>query len=167
MTFIPTSTESSRLEEQNYQQLLLLSRRLISEAQAFSSRIASVNEIAIAINQTLKVDEILRVVGKQAKWLLDFEHCSVCLRDKQGTACAKGDKQGTACAKSDRKETWSINTLFSSVAEVECLDISNLGVVSHALRTGQAQLIHDNSTIGFLHQYKSAIVIPWSAIARS
>jgi adenylate cyclase len=139
MTFIPTSTESSRLEEQNSRQLLLLSRRLISEAQAFSSRIASVNEIAIAINQTLKVDEILRVVGKQAKWLLDFEHCSVCLRDK---------------------ETWRVEILFGSAIAVDCSDITNLGAVGHTLKTGQAQLIQENSTTGFLDRYQSAIVIP-------
>src|SRR5215475_6908340 len=68
------------LENQDREELLQSSRRLLAEAQALSSRLAAVNEIATAINRKLDINEILRVVGKQAKWLLDFEHCSVCLR---------------------------------------------------------------------------------------
>lgn len=140
MTFIPAYVQDNRLEEQDYQQLLLLSRRLIAEAQAFSSRIAAVNEIAIAMNRTLKVNEILRVVGKQAKWLLDFEHCSVCLHGNNNS--------------------WQIKTLFGSAVEVDCSDMTDMGAVGHSLKTGQAQLIHENSTKGFLHQYQSQIIIP-------
>ena len=68
----------SRLEDQDREQLLHTSRRLLAEADALSSRIAAVNEIGIAINRTLDLDEIERVIARQAKWLLDFEHCSVC-----------------------------------------------------------------------------------------
>ncbi|MBW4633495.1 MAG: adenylate cyclase [Iphinoe sp. HA4291-MV1] len=139
MTSLPASI-SSRLEQQDYQQLLLLSRRLLAEAQALSSRIAAVNEIAIAINRSLKLDEILRVVGKQAKWLLDFEHCSVCLFNA--------------------KDSWHIVTLFGPTIEVDWSDIANIGAVGMSLRTGQAQLIHENSTSGFLEHYQSQIIIP-------
>jgi adenylate cyclase len=139
MTFIPASM-GSRLEQQDYQQLLLLSRRLLAEAQALSSRIAAVNEIAIAINRSLKLDEILLVVGKQAKWLLDFEHCSVCLRNGNNT--------------------WRIVKLFGCAVEEEFFDITKMGAVGHSLKTGQAQLVHENSTNDFLSQYQSQIIIP-------
>ncbi|NMG05493.1 adenylate cyclase [Brasilonema sp. UFV-L1] len=131
---------ASRLEQQDYQQLLLLSRRLLAEAQALSCRIAAVNEIAIAINRSLKLDEILRVVAKQAKWLLDFEHCSVCLHNRKGS--------------------WRIVTLFGSTVEINFSEMTDMGVVGTSLRTGQARLIHHNSTSGFLSQYSSQIIIP-------
>ncbi|ARV60035.1 adenylate cyclase [Nostocales cyanobacterium HT-58-2] len=140
MTSTPASIDS-RLEEQDYQQLLLLSRRLLAEAQAFSSRIAAVNEIAIAMNRSLNMDNILQVVGKHAKWLLDFEHCSVCLRNTNNSS-------------------WRIVTLFGPVGKIDSFDITDIGVVGLSLKQGQAQLIHENSTSGFLSQYQSQIIIP-------
>lgn len=47
------------------------------QLQALSSRINAVNEIAAALNHSLKLDDILTVVKQQAKWLLDFQHCSI------------------------------------------------------------------------------------------
>lgn len=47
------------------------------QLQALSSRINAVNEIAAALNRSLKLDDILKVVKQQAKWLLDFQHCSI------------------------------------------------------------------------------------------
>jgi adenylate cyclase len=139
MTFFPASMEDSRLDKQDYQNLLLLSQRLVAEAQALSSRISAVNEIAIAINRILKVNEILRVVGKQAKWLLDFEHCSVCLRSDN---------------------SWRIETLFGSAVEVDYADVANISVIAHTLTTAKAQLIHEHSSSGFLNEYRSLIILP-------
>lgn len=138
MTFLPAFIGST-LDEQDYQQLLLLSRRLLADAQALSSRIAAVNEIAIAINRSLKLDEILQVVGKQAKWLLDFEHCSVCLTNTTAS--------------------WRIVTLFGPTVESD-YETTNMGAVGMSLKTGQVQLIHENSTSGFLSQYQSQVIIP-------
>jgi adenylate cyclase len=77
-----------RLEDQDRDQLLSTLRSVLTEAEALSSRIASVNEISIAINRTLDLKEILRVVGKQVKWLLDFEHCSF-RRPSATPSCSK------------------------------------------------------------------------------
>lgn len=139
MTFIPAFI-GSRLDEQDYQQLLVLSRRLLAEAQALSSRIAAVNEIAIAMNRSLKLDEILQVVGKQAKWLLDFEHCSVCL-----------------C---NTNNSWRIVRLFGPTVEFDFFDLTSMGAVAMSLKTGQVQLIQENSASGFLSQYQSQVIIP-------
>src|SRR4028118_238555 len=81
MSSYPFSISGERLEGQEHEKLLETTQRLLSQAQALSSRIAAVNEIANALNHSLNLDEILQVVGKQAKWLLDFKHCSVCLSD--------------------------------------------------------------------------------------
>src|SRR4051812_4400998 len=87
---------NGRLEDQGRDQLLQTVRRLLAEADALSSRIAAVNEIGIAINRTLNLNDIQSVIAKQAKWLLDFEHCSVCLSEASG----------------EKDDAWHTNTLF-------------------------------------------------------
>lgn len=140
MISLPSSFNSpGGLEAKAPEQLLHLSRHLLAETQALSSRIAAVNEIATAINRSLNLNEILRVVGKQAKWLLDFEHCSVCLGQQD--------------------KSWRLITLFGAVVEIDCNDCTNLGAIAATLTTGQAQLIH-HGTSSFLPSYPSQIIIP-------
>lgn len=55
------------------------------QLQALSSRINAVNEIAAALNHSLNLEDILKVIKQQAKWLLDFQHCSICLCNADGT----------------------------------------------------------------------------------
>lgn len=123
--------------------LLQAYRQLLAEAQALSSRIAAVNEIATAINKNLALDDILRVVGKQAKWVMDFEHCSVCLVNG---------------------EAYEIRVLFGPpLALTKSITVSALGIpIERALRTKQAQLVNEkgpdeNSPLA---AYASQIIIP-------
>ncbi|HEX2621209.1 MAG TPA: GAF domain-containing sensor histidine kinase [Phototrophicaceae bacterium] len=129
---------SGRLEDQDRDQLLQTARRLLAEADALSSRIAAVGEIGIAINRTLDLDEIQRVIARQAKWLLDFDHCSVGLCEG---------------------ETWQINTLFGATepAPPDLMATENAG---RAVKYSQPQLIRTGSPSPFLSSYKSQIIIP-------
>jgi signal transduction histidine kinase len=129
---------NERLENQDRDQLLQTARRLLAEADALSSRIAAVNEIGIAINRTLDLNVIQRVIAKQAKWLLDFEHCSVCLQEDA---------------------SWRLTTLFGpeEAPNQDWLAIENVG---RALKTNQPQLIRAGSPSPFLSQYMSQIIIP-------
>ncbi|MDX2215439.1 MAG: ATP-binding protein [Oculatellaceae cyanobacterium bins.114] len=74
-----------QLETQNRFGLLRATRRFLAELQSLSTRIAAVQEISIEINRSLNLDQILQVVGQQAKWLLDFDHCSMCLVQPDGS----------------------------------------------------------------------------------
>lgn len=56
------------------------------QLQALSSRINAVNEIAAALNHSLNLEDILKVVKQQAKWLLDFQHCSIRLCGDHNTS---------------------------------------------------------------------------------
>src|SRR5450432_872535 len=129
---------NGRLEDQDRDQLLQTARRLLAEADALSSRIAAVNEIGIAINRTLNLTDIQSVIARQAKWLLDFEHCSVCLAEQDG---------------------WQINTLFGPVEPPvpNLLDTANVG---QAVKRSQPQLIRAGSASPFLSAYRSQIIIP-------
>ncbi len=80
MAYRYPNLSNQNLDEQDRESLIETTRRLLAEMQAISSRIAAVQEIATAINRSLDLDSILDIVGHQAKWLLDFNHCSVYLK---------------------------------------------------------------------------------------
>lgn len=130
-------TMGNRLEDQDREELLLTARGLLAEAQSLSTRIAAVNEIATAINRTLDIDLIFRVVGKQAKWLLDFEHCSICLHS-----------------------TNSCTTLFGKPINLDITSLPENGPIKKAVKTAQPQLIHEGFGAGVLSNYASQIIIP-------
>lgn len=126
-----------RLEEQDREELLLTARRLLAETQALSIRIAAVNEIATAINRTLDLNQILRVVGKQAKWLLDFEHCSVCLHSSS-----------------------TCTTLFGKHIPIEIAALPDSSPINKAFKTRQPQLIQEAGATAILSPYSSQIILP-------
>lgn len=133
----------TRLEEQDRDQLLQTARRLLAEADALSSRISAVSEIGLAVNRTLDIEVILRVIGKQAKWLLDFDYCGVCLQDDDG-------------------DGWRVVTLFGP-PETPPSDLLATPHVAPALHSGQAQLVRAlpaDREPGFLSRYHSQIIVP-------
>ncbi|MBE9127942.1 GAF domain-containing protein [Coleofasciculus sp. LEGE 07092] len=140
MSFSLFSSRTNKLEVQDREQLLQTTRRLISEVQALSSRIAAVNEIANAINHSLNIDEILQVVGRQAKWLLDFQHCSVCLRNDDSS--------------------YRLVTLFGSSISCSSCPIGGDNPIGRTLGTGQSQLNPKDYISTFLSAYPSQIIIP-------
>ncbi len=140
MNSYPFALSGRRIEAQDQEQLLQTSQRLLTEVQALSSRIAAVNEIANAINRSLNLDEILRVVGKQAKWLLDFKHCSVCLYGYDGSC--------------------RLITLFGPPVACSSCVFPGDNPISRALKTGQPQLNPKDYTSTFLDTYPSQIIIP-------
>jgi signal transduction histidine kinase len=131
-----------KLEDMGREELLLTVRSLLGEAEALSSRIAAVNEIGIAINRTFDLGEILRVVSRQAKWLLDFDYLSVCLPDKA------------------QKDAWRIVTLFGPTAEYDTNGLAETNNLGHVLKTGQSRLIREGCESAFLRAYLSQIIIP-------
>lgn len=135
MSHIPNM--GNRLEDQNREELLLTARSLLAEAQSLSTRIAAVNEIATAINSTLDIDLIFRVVGKQAKWLLDFEHCSICLHSIN-----------------------SCTTLFGKAINLDLASFPENAPIKKAFKTAQPQLIHEGFAADIGPSYASQIIIP-------
>ncbi len=135
-----------KLDDQDREQLLKTTRRLLAEVQALSTRISAVNEIATAINKSLDLEEILRIVGKQAKWLLDFQHLSVYI-------CSKD-----AC---------HFVTLFGSPVEFDECTLTETHLIHRAMKTRQPQLKRDDTTSttssqlpACLDAYPSQIIIP-------
>jgi class 3 adenylate cyclase len=140
MSFNHFSLNSKSLEDQDREQLIKTTRHLITEVQALSVRIAAVNEIANAINRSLNLNEILRIVGKQAKWLLDFKHCSVCLQNYDSS--------------------YRLIKLFGLEIEYNACDFLEDKPIGRALKTRQPQLNPQDYTNTFLAAYPSQIIIP-------
>ncbi|HEY9614046.1 adenylate/guanylate cyclase domain-containing protein [Allocoleopsis sp.] len=139
MSSNPFSINDERLEAQDREQLIETTRHLITEVQALSIRIAAVNEVANALNRALNLDEILRIVGKQAKWLLDFKHCSICLQNYDGS--------------------YRLIKLFGPEVEYNACDFLQDKAIGRALKTGQPQLNPQDSTNTFLAAYPSQIIL--------
>lgn len=53
----------------------------VAALQAVSLRIARVNEITLAVSQSLSMQAILDVLWQQTKWVVSFDHLVVCRRD--------------------------------------------------------------------------------------
>ena len=133
---------SRNLENLDRAELLATVRRLLGEADALSSRISAVNEIGVAMNRTLDLETIQKVIAKQAKWLLDFGHCSVCLRDEN--------------------EQWHIQTLFGP-EEARIVDLDSMVNLASTLETGHPKLVSTGSPSPFLAAFASQMLIPLSA----
>jgi signal transduction histidine kinase len=114
------------------------SSHFLGDLQSLSTRIAAVQEISTSINRSLKSDEILHVVGQQAKWILDFDHCSVCL-----------------C---DRVQTRRVVTLFGP--PFETLEAEALNPIERAIQSKQPQLIRDSVTPQVNAACRSQMIIP-------
>ncbi|MBD2464862.1 GAF domain-containing sensor histidine kinase [Oscillatoria sp. FACHB-1407] len=110
-----------QLETQNRLELLRATRRFLAELQSLSTRIATVQEISTEINRSLNLDQILQVVSRQAKWLLDFDYCSICL--------GKADGSQRMIALSTSSEPLS--------------DSIDAATIEQALRSRQPQLLKD------------------------
>lgn len=140
MSSYPFSLNSRRLEAQDREQLIQTTRHLITEVQSLSVRIAAVNEIANALNRSLNLDEILQIIGKQAKWLLDFKHCSICLQNYDGS--------------------YRLVKLFGTDVEYNPRDFQEDNPITRALKRGKPQLNPKDYTSTFLANYASQIIIP-------
>ena len=134
----PEALTGKQFDSLDRDELLLAARSLLAEAQALSVRISAVNEVATVINRSLNLDEILRVIGKQAKWLLDFEHLSVFLNNNDSGRFIK---------------------LSGASVEFNQHYINHNSSFHKALTTGQSQLVKQASSEEFLNQYSSQIIL--------
>ncbi len=121
-------------------------RQTLAYAQASSSRINAVNEMAAAINQILDRDEILEFVGKHAKWLLDFDHCALCV--EAGNELTYTLLHGESFAGFPPDSTEPGSAQYDSHP------------IRRALALHQPQLVAEPQTFGGDSIYRSLVVVP-------
>ena len=121
-------------------ELLATTRKLLAKSNAFASRVVAVNEIGVAMSHRLEVEDILQNYAQRVKWVMDFDHCSVCLKNVEGD--------------------WELRTLFGIEIYYNSqtlIESENIGAV---LRNGHAQMKGNAKTETILKDYASQIVIP-------
>ncbi len=123
----------------DYENLLRRARESVAQTQVLSSRLAMVNEISARLNSTFDLDEILSVIGDQGKWLLDFEHCSVCLRTEAG---------------------WELRTLFGTTGIAQPEKPETDDSIGYTIRTGHPRLILNNKGGGVFARFASQLIVP-------
>ena len=111
---------------------------LLSHIQMLASRIAAIQEIATSINRSLRLEDILAVVGQQVKWILDFDLCSVYFYDEDGVI------QERVLSSTSRR--------FGPVGAIPA--------VVQAMSTGQSQVVQDSWALTPDMLFRSQIVIP-------
>ncbi len=97
----------------------------LAEAQALSTRLAALNEATALLIASKTQDELLRTLAQQARWVLDFQHCTLALCDGDGFRLRDLHTLGP--------EPWSERRALDS------------GLVGRALAQGQAQVLPELS----------------------
>ncbi len=115
---------------------------MLAEAQALSSRLAALSEVAVAIQRELDTEDVLKTFAREARWVLDFHLCSVVLLE--------GDTLVEQVLRASGPES-----------QMPVLVRKSAGAVMRALSTGQAQLIRDSTPQDALPpDVRSAIILP-------
>lgn len=97
-------------------------RTLLAEAQALSARLAALNEVAVTVQASLDTEEVLRTFAREARWVLDYQVCSIAIREGPTYI----------------ERTLCIHNLGAVL--IQQLPIQ-IGVISSVLSDGQAKLI--------------------------
>ncbi len=97
-------------------------RTLLAEAQALSARLAALNEVAVAMQADLETEEVLQTFAREARWVLDFQVCSIALASE--TSYTERVLRASA--------GYSTDTQTRSLHE---------GAIARVIQCGQAQLL--------------------------
>jgi PAS domain S-box-containing protein len=72
-----TPVEKANNHEVEPSELVHQVRSLLAEAQALSVRLAALNEVAVSMQHQLDPEQVLQTLARQARWVIDFQICSV------------------------------------------------------------------------------------------
>lgn len=114
--------------------------RTLAELQAYQARVSVLQEIATAITRRLSLNEILQEVKQRVKWLLDFDHCSIYLKQQA--------------------DTFQLITLFGPETTQNDFNIgSDTNLIEWAIQTKQSQLIKDRAGSTNASSYRAFIIV--------
>lgn len=97
-------------------------QRRLAEAQALSARLAALNEATALLIASQSAEELLHTLVQQARWVLDFQHCRLVLREGNLYRIQELHSHGPVTGATRRA--------------------LGRGAVARAFRLGQAQLVH-------------------------
>lgn len=132
------TSQDNHLQSQSYEELISTIRHMLQESERQSNRMMTMTNISAEMTRAIDFDSILAIVRRDAKWLIDFEHCSVTYSNVYGV--------WESSVLIDRKHT-----------DIE-VDIS-APTLRQVINTS-ASCILDQPTPDFLPMYSHKLVIP-------
>lgn len=72
-------------EQQPSHHLLAQVDKLLNETQVLSARLDAINDVAVAVNSSLNLDAIFKVIVEKARDALGFDYCAVGMVEDDGT----------------------------------------------------------------------------------
>ncbi|KPV52141.1 hypothetical protein SE17_17250, partial [Kouleothrix aurantiaca] len=138
----PISSLENQLHELDSAALAQQVRSLLVEAQALSARLAALNEVTLAMQSDLSFEGVLQVVTREARWLLDFQYCSVALSSSDGASYQEVALLG--------EQDDARRRVYAREA----------GAIGQSLVNGHALIVHELSKADAPAGMRSALIVP-------
>jgi signal transduction histidine kinase len=134
------SIPNNQFDNRSDDDLIQTIREIRQESEELLQRMMSIINIGIDMSRALDFDEILDVVAKNAKWIIDFEYCSILIIDAFGQ--------------------WESRTLIDKRA-VQHDILMTESVFQDVISSNTGKILNDSQTT-FLPEYPNKLIIPLS-----
>ncbi|MBK9746446.1 MAG: GAF domain-containing sensor histidine kinase [Chloroflexi bacterium] len=125
--------------EVDYEDLLARSHKQMSQMQALSARLASISDLAAALNSVVELDAMLQILRDHTPTLLTYEHCTVVLL---------------------HAGQWWLWDLSGAELMQQAVDADRDPAIGYTLQSGSPRLVLNNRDDGLLAAYPSYLVVP-------
>lgn len=128
-------------DSQSHGELITTIRRMLHESEQQSNRMMTMTNLSIEMSRAVDYEDMLLIVQREAKWLLEFEHCSVVFMNMYGI--------------------WESRILI----ERQHLDLVvkvNTPAIQQVIKTSKSKIL-DETENDFLPQYSHKVIIPLSS----
>jgi len=132
--------KNNEFENRSYDDLIQTIKKILQESEDLSKRMMTIVNIGIDMSRALDLDEILDVVVKNARWVIDFEYCGVLMTNAYGQ--------------------WESRTLIDKHKNHYNIQASEN--IFHDVITSNIAKILNNSQTTFLPEYPNKLIIPLS-----
>jgi signal transduction histidine kinase len=113
-------------------------RSLLAETQALSARLAALNEVAVAVQASLDLDSALSAMAREARWVLDFQYCSVAelLDDSYLERVLKSPDAAAPATRSEPRSSGPIGTAAGSGYALLLRSAAEIGEAFPGMQSG-------------------------------
>lgn len=127
----------NQLENHSYDELISTIRQMLSESERQSNRMMTITNVGIEMSRARDFEEVLNIVKREAKWLIQFDHCSILFMNIYGA--------------------WESKVLVDTQGCHTDLPVTSQ-FIQTAINLSKRKILNDQSD--FLSNYDHKLVIP-------
>ena len=132
--------QTNQFENHSHNDLIQTIKEILQESEDLSKRMMTIVNIGIDMSRALDLNDILDVVTKNAKWVIDFDYCGVLMMNAYGQ--------------------WESRTLIDKQEKHYDIQASE-AVFRDVINSNISKLLNDSETT-FLPEYPNKLIIPLS-----